>query len=119
MSFYAIGTGDGAAMAGHLNLPLLVGLPIGEHQLVFGPRLITIFGGGGGGGGSAGAAIVMAGSSFSFAAQAGDRFGIIPELTLAYPIVAAAAGGGESAAGSVFGDGLLVEFKLGFLIGSQ
>ena len=39
MSFYAIGTGDGAAMAGHLNLPLLVGLPIGEHQLVFGPRL--------------------------------------------------------------------------------
>jgi hypothetical protein len=119
MSVFAAGGGGAGGVIGMFNVPLLVGLPVGEHQVVFGPRVVDYFFGGGGGGGAAFANVLFVGSSFAFAAKAGERFGIIPELTLLYPVVGAAGASGEGSMADSIGGGLLLEFKLAFVIGAQ
>ena len=47
-----------------------------------------------------------------------EKFGMIPEFTIAVPVVGSAANGGESGSAAL-GGGLLFSFKLGFLIGQQ
>ena len=108
------------AMVGYVNLPLLIGLPVGESQFIIGPRLVDYFMGATGGGGAAGGHLLFAGSSFAFAIRGGERFSLIPELVVAYPVLAgvAASGAGSTSVGFL-GDGLFLEFKLGLVFGGQ
>ena len=63
--------GDAGAggLLGMVNLPVLIGIPVGEHQFVVGPRLVDYFvtAGENLGGSSGMVNIVFAGSSFAFA----------------------------------------------------
>ena len=116
------GDGGGGGFVGILNVPVLIGIPVGEHQFVFGPRLVNYFITAGENiGGSVGAAnIVFAGSSFAFAARAGQNFSVIPELTVVYPVVGGVSANGEVSGASLIGSNvLMMEFKLGFVIGRQ
>jgi len=111
--------GGGGGILGAINIPLLIGLPLGEHQFVIGPRVIDYFVGGGGGGEAALANFLFVGSSFAFALATGENLSLIPELTVAYPVVAGVTTSEGSGSTGLIGDGLLFEFKLGFQIGAQ
>ncbi|MBK7857073.1 MAG: hypothetical protein IPJ65_00355 [Archangiaceae bacterium] len=115
-------SGGGSALAGLLNfaLPVLIGLRFGEHELVFGPRLnnVVIFAGGTGGSGSI--YVFLPGVSAGFAIRATDFFEIMPEVSLAYPVAASAAvsnGSGLNSAVAGLGNGLVLNFGVGFKFG--
>ena len=66
---------------------------------------------GGGGGGY----LLLAGSSFGYAAKLSDGFRIMPELGIFYPVVGAVGVGGVGGAGS--GGGIFYNVSIGFLVG--
>lgn len=118
---FAIGVGGAAVALLGLNLPVLVGIKLGEHELILGPRLYSWYFGGGGGGQSAGGLVLMPGMSVGFAAQLSDSFALIPELSFVVPVGAAAgvsqALGGGSAASSINAFAPFMSFRLGIEFG--
>lgn len=117
-TFFGAGGTGGGGFLWTVNLPVLIGIPTGKSQIVLGPRLINVLTIGGAGGASGTVNVLSAGSSFGYALSLGDKFGMIPEFTIAVPVVGSAANGGESGSAAL-GGGLLFSFKLGFLIGQQ
>ncbi|MFK7929046.1 MAG: hypothetical protein AB8H79_12710 [Myxococcota bacterium] len=116
--FFASGGGGGAGLF-WLKLPVLFDIPVGEHDLILGPgaRVIGVLGGGGGGG-SAGGGILLLGSSIGFGARIGERARLIPEFGIEYPIVGAAAAGGDGITGGL-GGGAVFSFQLGVVLGGR
>lgn len=101
-----------------LRVPVLFDIPVGQSDVVIGPtgRLITLFGGDGGGSGAV--TIFDLGTSVGYAARVGNRARIIPEVGFGYPIVGAAAAGGDSAFGAI-GGGALFSFQVGIQLGGR
>jgi hypothetical protein len=119
----------GSTTVGYINaqLPVLVGIPLGGHELILGPKLVdyTLFGGASvkGGSGSAAINILSAGASIGFAARINPSFQLLPEIAFAYPIygsgTASASNGASSTTSSALnGNGAVFQVGLGFLFGS-
>jgi hypothetical protein len=114
-------TSGGSGSAGLLNigLPVLIGFKTrGGSEFVIGPRLqnILLFGSGGG----SGAVYLMGlGGSFGFFWRIADKFGLLPEIAAVYPVVGAAAASGVGSTGLqwLYAEGLMMQFKLGVMIG--
>jgi len=99
-------------------IPLLIGLPVGDSEFTVAPRVSPWFFGGGGGGESAGGLALFVGGEAGFAARVGEKFWILPHVTFDYPVLAAAAGGGQSGVAS-FGNGVLFGAGVGLLFGGR
>ncbi len=117
---FAIGAGTGEGSGGFAYVdavvPLMIGIPVTEHELTFGPRLHDTLFFAGSGGESAMANLLYVGSSIGFSIQASKKFGILPEVTLEYPLVASAGAGGETDSEFNTFSGLLIGFNIGFQI---
>lgn len=79
------GTGAGLVNA---KLPVLVGIPLGGHELVLGPRAhaVDFFAQSGGEGGNWG--VLNLGGQLGFALRLGPAARLLPEVGLEYPVVA-------------------------------
>ncbi len=93
----------------NVALPLLVGFKTnGGSELVLGPRLIyTRFGG---------VNILSAGGSLGYAFRVTDRFRLMPEVGISFPL-AGKVDGSDSDFAAGFNGGF-AQFKLGFLFGA-
>ncbi len=112
--FFSVGgLGAGAVL---LNVPVLIGIPVGESELTLGPglRTTTLFAGGAGTGGAG--TIVEPTISVGFSAQLGDTFRLHPEFGIAYG-AAAIGGAGDGAEFTTVGASRF-SFALGFQVGS-
>lgn len=121
-TFGGIFLGAGGAGAGLLNfaLPALIGIPVGEHEFVIGPRLQGYYLFAGAGTGSAGAFILAPGGTLGFAFQVAESVALMPELGVAVPVFGAAGvSGGVGGATGFAAGGAFVQFKLGILIGKK
>lgn len=119
-SFTAIGfggTGGGFFLLAS-RIPLLFGIPVGDSELTVGPRISPAFFAGGAGGTNAGGFALSAGGEVGFAARLGDTFWLLPHAKVDVPVVAAAAGGGESGAVGGFG-GVTFGAGVGLLFGGR
>jgi hypothetical protein len=115
--------GVGAAGAGflHFALPALIGIPVGEHELVIGPRIQGYYAfAAAAGAGSAGALVLAPGSTIGFAFQVTESVAIMPEFGLVVPVVGSVgATGVPTMTGTSLGGGVLGQFKLGILVGKK
>ncbi len=103
-----------------VNVPLLLGLKFGEHELTFGPRVVSQFIFGGAAGASAGGVVVMPGASLGVAIQFNDLFALLPEVTVVVPAVGAfAATGATTTAGGASAAVPVAQFKLGLEFGKH
>lgn len=109
-----LAAGGESVSYGWLNAPILVDVPVGDHDVVLGPRVHTTFLGASGSGVSGGGAIVSVGSSVGFAARVGSNARVLPEFSLVVPVVAT--GGGES---FFLGEGAVYTFNVGILLGGR
>jgi hypothetical protein len=105
-----IGGAGASAGYGWLTVPVLIDIPVGEHDFVIGPRAQVIFVGAGGASG----AVLNVGSSVGFAAKVGKAARILPEFALVVPVFAGA--GGETA---FVGEGALFTVNVGILLGGR
>ncbi len=115
-----VGAGDSSAGYMHLALPVLLGFGDPEGtEVVIGPRLHSMYFFGGAGDSSGNALLLLAGSSFGAALRLGDRFRILPEITLLYPFYGATSAssseGSASGGGFIRAQGLLLQGSVGFL----
>jgi hypothetical protein len=113
----------GGTSAGAINIPItgLIGLKLGDHELVFGPRLTNqiVFLNLAGMGNVTGYVLSL-GLSVGFALRLADFFMLIPEIAFTYPTVAtlAASAGNMGGVGSVAGlNTFYVSFGLGATFG--
>ncbi|HZH03517.1 MAG TPA: hypothetical protein VEY30_07010 [Myxococcaceae bacterium] len=83
---FFVGAGELDSASLYLSLPLLLGFGFGNgSQWVFGPKLIGWGVAGGDGADAAGA--LYAGASVGVALRLGERFRLMPEVGVVYPIV--------------------------------
>jgi len=119
LSFYPLsGENDaGQTTSGGLafvHLPLLIGVNVGESQLVLGPRISNTFLWGSAGGTSESASIFWLGGSLGFAWKLGDTFRILPEIAVAYPVGATS---GTKATLDLAFEGAIIQAQLGLIFG--
>ncbi len=100
-----------------LNLPVLIGIKLGDHELTFGPRLTGQFLFGAGAGTSAAISGLLAGLSLGFAAQLSEHFALLPEITVSIPVLGSVGIAGMTSASVAQQIVPVVQFKLGFEIG--
>jgi hypothetical protein len=116
--FFALGGAGGGIF--NFQIPLIVGIPVGRHQLVVAPKLHTLFAGGGSGGESAGVFVGSLGSSIGFAAKVAPSVRLMPEFAFVVPVVGGAAASGQgSEVVSGFADGVLFQASIGILFGGR
>lgn len=103
------------AWLGHLQMPLLIGIPMGgNNEMILGPRAHG-YAIGTTADGTAG--FVMVGTSVGFAFDLGGLT-LLPELTLEYPTFAGTSVGNVSTADNLLGSNtLLFNFQVGLLFG--
>jgi hypothetical protein len=116
--FYMAAGGAGAGYV-DVNVPVLIGLPAGKSEVVLGPRVHVQSVLGAAGGSSAGAGFLSAGTSIGYAAQIGEHFKIITEVTGEYPFFVFAAAGGDSASATTDFDGLFMNYGVAFVFGGR
>lgn len=92
-SAFVVGAGGESVGFGTIHLPVLVGIGVGEHQLVLAPKVHDIFAFGAGAGGH----VVSVGGSAGVAFRVGRRFSIVPEYARLQPVWISGAAGGETA----------------------
>jgi hypothetical protein len=87
-----------------LSVPVLIGIAVGEHQLVLGPKVVDylIFGG------PSATNVLNVGATVGFAAKITDSLKILPEVGLMLPILSSAGAGSTS---------LVLQFGVGVLFG--
>lgn len=113
------GAGNVFLAALSFHLPVLMGFDFFGHELVLGPKIIdqVIFGGSGnnmnGTSNSAALNLVYVGGSLGFAIRVAGAFRIMPEVSVAAPVIGS--GGGQT---SAFFGGLIFQAGVGFLFGS-
>ncbi len=115
----AIGAGGGGAGAFFIygNVPVLIGIPMGQNQLVLGPGIQVAAGGAGGGGTGGGAAIgFQPNLTTGFNLRVADGLQLHPELYLGLPLGAAIGTGGGSAGSS---NGILYGFRFAIIGGKH
>lgn len=120
--FVAFGAGGASAAYAAYQVPLLIGVPMGESQLVVGPKLKQHIFVGGGGGASAGGTVISGGGVVAYSLKAGDKFRFHPEVSFDVPFLGAVGGsaGGQGGGGAAVGaGGALIGFNLGLLFGGD
>ncbi len=112
----ATGSTAGAVVGAlSFHLPVLLGFDFFGHELVVGPRVIdqVVFGSvTGTSGGSAAGNLIYFGGSVGFAIRVAPGFRILPEVSLAAPLIAT---GSTTTVGY---NGLIVQGGVGFLFGN-
>ncbi len=117
---FFLGIGGSSAGIANIQVPLIIGLPLGEHQFVLSPKVHTIIAAAGGQGETGVAFIGSLGSGIGFAAKVGGNVRIMPEFSFIAPLIAGAGvAGGEGSIVSGFADGALLQFSLGILVGGR
>lgn len=123
-SFGGASVGGGESRLGvvFLQMPVLLGIPVGAgHELVLAPKVHDWYLFAGALGAEADANLLSVGGSVGFAARAGPRFRILPELAVVVPVYGnlggAALGFEEQVGGPVAGSGVMVQATVGLLIG--
>lgn len=92
-----------------LGLPLLVGVRLGTHQLVLGPRIELLAAGGG-------RRVVAVGSSLGVALRLSSAVSVLPEVAATAPLLSA----GESVDDAFARlNGVLMQVRLSFLLGEE
>ena len=113
--------GAGGIGAGFINwkLPLILGIPLGDHQIVLGPRVsgTTIFAAAGSD--AAGGTLFSAGTSVGFSIRIG-KMRLLPEFSFSAPFYVAGGATGVGSDGTSI-DGGYVAYRagLGFLFGGR
>ncbi|MEO0606174.1 MAG: hypothetical protein AAF211_32395 [Myxococcota bacterium] len=109
--FFGLGSVGGGAL--FLNVPVLIGIPIGDSELTLGPgvRTSTFFAAGAGG------TIVEPSGSIGISAQLGDNFRLHPEFGIAYGAFGIGSAGEGAETISAVGASRF-SFALGFQFGS-
>ena len=117
----AIGAGGsgGGAFFFRSVVPLLFGLPVGDSEFTFGPRVSPWLITGGGGGSSASGLVLFVGGEAGFAARVGDKFWLMPHFTLDYPVVGIVGATGSGGAVSGLGGGAFFGGGLALLFGGR
>jgi hypothetical protein len=95
------------------SLPLLIGVKLGDHELIFGPRVINVLEVATGQGGGT-VDLFGVGGSVGFAAQLTPNFNIIPEVAFNVPVVGNVNSVGTSQTTTNF-SGFFLTFGVGFL----
>jgi hypothetical protein len=97
-------------------LPVLLGIKhLQGNELTFGVRLQGLLvAAGSSGHGSASVFGLGAGASVGYSLRLGERFGLIPEVAVLYPLTVVGTSGGAAGLGSA-----IVQFKLGVVYGRQ
>jgi hypothetical protein len=117
---FVAAAGGGAGGILHFQLPLIIGIPVGPHQLVLTPKVHEwlIFGAGGGGG--AGGFITSAGGSIGFSLAAGEKLRILPEFSAVAPLaISGTATGAGSDSVDISGSSTIYQVSFGFLVGKH
>lgn len=123
VGFFGIGVGPIFVGSLTAQLPLLIGIDFGGHELVLGPKLFNqvYFVGvsdSSGGGGGAVVDLLSAGASIGFAIKAGP-VRIVPEVSAVIPFFASGAVTGVSGAATGTGvGGVIFQAGIGLLFGS-
>jgi hypothetical protein len=101
-----------------VQVPVLVGLAVGPHQVVLGPKVHVSSSFARVSDSTASAQLVGIGSSFGFAARLGPRITLLPEVALVKPVYVS--GSIDGSTGDLLGgtgiDVLYSQFSLGVLI---
>lgn len=97
------------------ELPVLVGVPFGPHQLVVAPKLYDYFGSTVDG--AANANLLTVGGSAGFSFQVGENVRVMPEYAVVVPVAGSAAVLGESTGGGVSGGYAISQLSLGVGVG--
>jgi hypothetical protein len=127
---FALAAGGAAAGTFYLQVPVLLGFPIGGgSQFVLGPKVMDWFffgaastsSGGTTSSGSASGNMLALGTSVGVSLKLGSGFRLLPEVSFAYPLITAASAGsgGTSAGASSVGtsSGVLTQISLALLFG--
>lgn len=104
------------------QVPLLVGIPLGESQLVVGPKVRHMIAVGGAGGHSSGGSVLMTGGVVALSLKAGNTFRFHPEVALDVPTIGTGLGEIGGGGGVAVGGGIgaaLIGFNLGLLFGGD
>jgi hypothetical protein len=100
------------------QLPILFGIDVGGHEIVFGPRIVdqVLFGAvsSGSNSGSGTANLLYVGGSIGVAFRASASVRILPEIAIGVPVYASDSDVGSSSFG-----GLIFQGGIGFLFGSS
>jgi hypothetical protein len=126
------GVGSAATAVGYVNiqLPVLVGIPLGPHELIIGPKLVDylLFGSvsesssamsGASTTQSAVGNLFCIGTSVGMAFKLTPSFQLLPEVAIAYPVAASgSAGGATSSVSALNADGVIFQVGLGLIFGS-
>jgi hypothetical protein len=97
------------------ELPVLVGVPFGEHQLVVAPKLYDYFGSTAAG--EANANMVALGGSAGFSFRVGENVRVMPEYAVVVPVAGSAAAFGETTSDSIESGVTLSQLSLGIAVG--
>lgn len=119
-TFGGIFLGAGGAGAGllHFAVPALIGIPVGQHELVIGPRLQGYYASSVVGAGSAGL-ILAPGATVGFAFQASETVALLPELGIVVPVIGSVGAAGVPGVTTAGIGGAFAQFKVGILIGKR
>jgi hypothetical protein len=103
----------------NMVLPVLIGLPVGKHQLVLSPSIRDYLVFASGGSTSSGAAnLLCIGASVGFAIRVNDSFRILPEVAAVMPVLGSAAASNFPATSTTAGTSFaFYTVGLGFLWG--
>lgn len=116
--FLALG-GSGAGVF-NFQVPVIFGIPVGEHQFVVAPKLHTIVAGSGGGGESATVFLGSLGSSIGFSAKVAPTVRLMPEFSFVVPVIGGAdTSDQESQIVSGFSNAAIYQVSFGILFGGR
>ena len=114
----ALGAGSTSFSIIALQVPVLVGLRMGENEVVLGPKVHLWSFGASVDNSGASAAIWSLGASAGYSARVGPTVRLIPELAVLRPIVVTGATDTTSDTVGVDSAGVLLQVGLGIVIGS-
>ena len=118
-----MGSGSGGGGGGVLNLslPVLFGVPLGEHELIVGPKLYntTLFGGVSEAGGAIN--VLMGGATVGFAARLAGGFTLLPEIAVLTPLVGSSTSTSQGTESTSLADtgATGVQLSVGLLFGGK
>ncbi len=113
-------TGTSSGGIGMVQVPLLIGIPLGSSELVLSPKVHDLFVFASDSGGSSVVQVLSVGAGVGLALRLGDSFQLLPEVTVLKPMTGAAASNGSSTeVSSLDNAGVLMQFGVGFLFGGR
>lgn len=117
---YMVSSSGGGGVL-NLSLPVLFGVPLGEHELVVGPKLYntTLFGGVSEAGGAIN--VLMGGATVGFAARLSGGFTVLPEIAVLTPLVGSSTSTGQGTESTNLADSGAtgVQLSVGLLFGGK